>query len=303
MNCEAAKEHLVLSVYGELDPETEDALALHVDACPECQAERARLEQFHTLLDDSEAEVPADLLLRCRHELSARIEAERARPVWREFFVRWFIQTPLWLRPLGALAMLAVGFGLARLVPADSPMLARVGVVPDQAPTVAKIRMVDGGDAGRVRVLYDEVRQREVSGDIDDARIRRLLLAAAADPADPGLRVESIDLLSRRGSDDEIRRTMLDALRRDTNSGVRLRAIEALRPFADQPETRQALAHVLLTDSNPGVRTQAIDLLVQGDASDVTGVLQELIRSEENGYVRSRSQRALRAMKASMGTF
>ena len=63
------------------------------------------------------------------------------------------------------------------------------------------------------------------------------------------------------------------------------------------------LATVLLNDDNPGVRTQAIDLLVQSKEPDVAGVLQELVRREDNNYVRSRSQRALNEMKASVGTF
>jgi hypothetical protein len=303
MNCETARQEMLLATYGELDAAREEALELHLQSCAGCRAERDRLKSFCTLMDDAEPELPADLLVRCRHDLSKRIAAEPARSGWRDFWFHWVVNPPLWMRPVGAVAMLCLGFGLARLVPADSPVLARVGVAQEPAPAVSKVRLVDGGDAGNVRVLYDEVRQREVSGDLDDARIRRLLLAAASDPADPGLRVESIDLLSRRGSDDEVRRTMIEALTRDTNSGVRLKAIEALRPFAGQPETRQALAHVLLTDANPGVRTEAIDLLVQSDAPDVAGVLQELMRSEENGYVRQRSQKALTAMKASVGTF
>jgi HEAT repeat protein len=154
-----------------------------------------------------------------------------------------------------------------------------------------------------VKLLLEETRQRELSGQLGDGEIRRLLLAAAADPADPGLRVESIDLLKSQSSDDEVRKALLNALRGDPNCGVRLKAIEGLRAYAKDPETRRVLAAVLLNDDNPGVRTQAIDLLVQSKEPDVAGVLQELVRREGNNYVRSRSQRALSEMKASVGTF
>jgi HEAT repeat protein len=142
-----------------------------------------------------------------------------------------------------------------------------------------------------------------MSGSLDDDRIRQLLLSAAADPADPGLRVESIDLLKRDPADQEVRRALLNALRTDTNSGVRLKALEGLKAFAQDPETRKAIAQVLLTDDNPGVRIQAIDLLVENKQPEIAGVLQELLRREENSYVRDRSLKALGEMKASQGTF
>jgi HEAT repeat protein len=176
-------------------------------------------------------------------------------------------------------------------------------VSPEPSPVATRVRFVNPGTDGRVRLMLEETRQRELSGGLDDEEIRRLLLSAAVDPADPGLRVESIDLLKAHSSDDEVRKALLDALRADPNSGVRLKAIEGLRAYARDPETRRVLAAVLLHDDNPGVRTQAIDLLVQSKEPDVAGVLQELIRREENNYVRSRSQKALNEMKASVGTF
>ena len=47
----------------------------------------------------------------------------------------------------------------------------------------------------------------------------------------------------------------------------------------------------------------AIDLLVQTDEVDVVETLQELLRREDNNYLRLRSQKALQAMNASVETF
>lgn len=127
---------------------------------------------------------------------------------------------------------------------------------------------------------------------------------AAGNSADPGIRVESIEVLKERSGSDDVRDALLSAVRHDANAGVRLKAIEGLRPYADHPDTRKALAQVLLTDNNPGVRAQAIDLLVQNRELDVINVLQQLVRTEEeNSYIRMRSQKALREMNASVGTF
>ncbi|MBI5283308.1 MAG: HEAT repeat domain-containing protein [Candidatus Solibacter usitatus] len=307
MNCETAKEQLVLLAYGELTFDEEEALEQHLDGCLDCRADRVKLERVAGLLEQGEPVAPAGLLLRCRRDLSERIGAERsgagrwlsAGDLWR----RWVVHPPLWARPLGAAAMLAVGFLGARLVPADSPALARMGVPQEQPAVVSRVRLVNPDNSGRVRVLYDEVRQRELTGALNDDHIRRLLLTAAIDPADPGIRVDSIDLLKQHCSNDIVRKALLNALRSDTNAGVRLKALEGLTTFARDPETRKVLAQVVLTDDNPGVRTQAIDLLVQNKQPEVAGVLQELLRREENSYVRSRSQKALSEMKASVGTF
>ncbi len=306
MTCQEAKDYLVLAEYSELTFEEEESLEKHLVECGECRVERARLQKFGRLLHQREVEVPAGLLARSRRELAVALEAERKmeRKPWHAFWRRWVVHPPMWMRPVGALAMLAVGFFGARVLPsrqALGPVSSLVSAEP--SPVVTRVRFVNPGADGRVRLMLEETRQRDLSGELDDEEIRRLLLSAAVDPADPGLRVESIDLLKAHSSDDEVRKALLDALRGDPNSGVRLKAIEGLRPYARDPETRRVLAAVLLHDDNPGVRTQAIDLLVQSKEPDVAGVLQELIRREDNNYVRSRSQKALNEMKASVGTF
>lgn len=307
MNCETAKQQLVLFVYGELSFDEEEQMEQHLDGCADCSTERARLESLQELLGEGETDVPAGLLARCRRDLAVQVSggsgvARRRVTVaglWRD----WVVNPPLWLRPVGAVAMLAMGFFAARVVPGDSPALARMGVAQDPAAVVSRVRLVNSNESGGVRVQYEEVRQREMSGALGDNQIRRLLLAAAVDPSDPGLRVESIDLLKTHCADDEVRRALLNALRTDTNSGVRLKALEGLKPYARDPETRKVLAQVLLADDNPGVRTQAIDMLVQNTGAETAGVLQEVLRNEQNSYVRSRSQKALSEMKASVGTF
>ena len=306
MTCQEAKEYLILAEYSELSFEEEERLESHLAVCSSCQAERERTRKLAALAAEGEAGLPAGLLPRCRRELAAALVQERrleCRP-WHGFWRRWVVHPPLWLRPVGALAMVAAGFFAARWLPLPSGLSPAAGLTAAEPPAVStRVRLVNSEAGGRVRLLLEETKQRELSGGLDDDEIRRLLLAAAADPADPGLRVESIDLLKSRTSDDEVRKALLDALRKDPNSGVRLKALEGLRPYARDPETRRVLASVLLHDDNPGVRTQAIDLLVQSKEPDVAGVLQELIRREENAYIRSLSQKALGEMKASVGTF
>lgn len=305
MNCEDARQFMLLAGYGELSFEEEEVLELHVASCPECQAVRAEDTSLESLLAQAELEPPAGLLARCRRDLAVRISEEsalRRRFSLRQLWSRWVVHPPMWLRPVGAIAMLAVGFFAARFVP-ESPMMARLTGGAAEPASIARVRLVNAAGPGQVRVQYDEIRQRELTGSLQDDQIRSMLISAAGDPSDPGLRVDTMDLLKNHCERDEVRQVLLQALRSDPNSGVRLKALDGLKAYAREPETRQALAEVVQRDDNPGVRVQAIDLLLQNREPEVVGLLQELMRREENNYIRSRSQKALREMKASVDTF
>jgi HEAT repeat protein len=176
----------------------------------------------------------------------------------------------------------------------------------------SRVRYVEPAANGRVQIGLDETRQRIVSGGVDDRQIRALLITAAKDPSDPGLRADTVGILTSSAQSADVREALVFALQRDQNAGVRMKAMEALKPFVNEPEVRTALTHVLLSDANPGLRTQAIDLLTgSANASvdrnvdrQIVGTLQELIeRGEQQGYVRERCQRVLHAVNASLETY
>jgi hypothetical protein len=168
---------------------------------------------------------------------------------------------------------------------------------------VTRIRYLNPEPSGNVQILLEETRQRTISGSPEDNRIRPLLLEAARESADPGVRAESMGLLTVRQPSADLRPVLLYALQHDPNPGVRLKALDALKTDAADSDVRDVLARILLTDDNPGVRAQAIDLLVQHKEQSTVGVLQELVQKENNSYVRLRCQRALEDMNASVGTF
>jgi hypothetical protein len=303
MNCELAKRQLSLLLYDELSLEEEEILQQHLDGCEKCRQALASEKAMHEALDLYEAAPPSDLLAQCRRDLRSSL-ATVAAPSGLLDQIRAFLRQPMAagiLRPVGALALVAAGFFAARLVPlGDTPGLADATLA---GPVATQVRYVEPDPSGNVRIVLDETRQRVVSGSLEDELIRRLLLAAARESSNPGLRVESMDILSRQTDLAEARQALTQALEHDPNPGVRLRAMEGLKSFASDPEIRPVLTRVLLTDENPGVRTQAIDLLVEHKGVSMAGVLQELLQKEDNNYVRLRCQKALRDMNASVETF
>ena len=305
MKCDEATKIFPLFLYGELSFEEEEQLEIHIDECGGCRDALAKQKAMFAALDRAEALPSQALLDSCRAELSRRladVQPERVS-VWdrlRQGFSIHFHFAPGIAQPLGALAMLAIGFFGARVAPSLPGPWHSAGLVD---PSTSRVRYVEPVGTGRVQIVVDETRQRTLSGNLEDQSIQRLLLAAAKDPSDPGLRVESVDLLKSKPQSAEVRSALLYAVQHDPNAGVRLKALDGLKDFADDPETRKTLTQVLLTDNNPGVRTQVIDLLIQRHATSMVGVLQELMSREDNGYIRMRCQKALHDMNASVETY
>lgn len=332
ITCSEARGQFAMLLYGELSFDQEESVESHLDACGECQTALAREKSMHAALDSIEIHASPSLLHECREDFRMRLMEEVSRPPvsearahgWWDRLVDALTLHPAhgmprfaagMLRPVGALTLIAMGFFAARFVPARfvpelGPMKGFRGNTSDIG--ASRVRYVEPSADGRVQIVLDETRQRIVSGAVDDKQIQALLIAAAKDPSDPGLRAETVEILTSRAQFSDVRDALVFSLQHDQNAGVRMKAMEALRPFASQPEVRSAMMHVLLSDANPGMRTQAIDLLTGGvDARndrnvdrDIVAALQELMqRGEQQGYVRERCQRVLQAVNASLETY
>ena len=307
MKCEEARSTLPLFLYGELSFEEEERLELHIDECVGCRIALERERSLFKSLDAAELSPSRDLIENCRAELHSRLahvepEGDTFWSKLRQGFTINFHFAPGWAQPAGLAAMLVLGFLAARMTPGSLPTPWRTASVLAE-PVSSRVRYVEPTASGKVQIVIDETRQRVLSGNLEDQSIQRLLLTAAKDPSDAGLRVESVDLLKSRPQSAEVRSALLYAVQHDANAGVRLKALDGLKDFADDPETRQTLTRVLLKDDNPGVRTQVIDLLIQHHSNAMVSVLQELMMKEDNGYIRMRCQKALHEMNASIETY
>ena len=308
MNCESVVKLIPLYFYGELPPEEEDRLEQHLDSCAACGREANLQRSVAVALDRREMQPSITLLAECRHDLMRAIsleEARAARPAqttpWGHFrngFAALFPGLWHWRVPVGALALVALGFGAARMT---MPVTARQ---PAQSEDViSSVRSVQPVSAGEVKIVLDETQRRVVSGQLNNPNIQRLMLAAAHDENNPSLRVESMEILKTHTDSSEIRRLLLNRLVQDPNAGVRIKALDGLKSFTGDPEVRKVLAEVLLKDDNPGVRIQAVDALTAHADDNMVGVLQNVVQKEDNTYVRRRCEKALKDMNASIGTF
>ena len=317
MNCHQAQINLSLYLYGELDFRQEEELEQHLSACALCERAFAREKAWHATLNAERTGVPLDLLADCRQDLKAAVSHASKSSRW------WNWEQPLgfigarwpiawrggWTGGLAAASFLVfVGFSAARWIDRNGlPQSLHLGGGTEMGvlnPSMVRIRDIQPSDNDRVRIIVDRISENEVTGRVDDDAVRQLLLAAAKDSNDPGIRVDSVEMLKGQNGND-VRDALLHSAQYDSNAAVRLKALEGLRQFAGDPVTRDALKFVLEHDDDPGVRTEAIDVLVpeKGKAQfspELAGMLQEVMRSQqEDDYVRMRCFQVLREMKAS----
>ena len=309
MTCEWVRNQLALYLYSELPAQEEELVAQHVGGCGGCRKELERERRIHGAMDLAGVRPAPELLERCRLDLSRALLRAEPSPNARSGFVgrvraifeNGGLGSCAWMRPAGAVALVAVGFFAARFT-ATAPSGELPGT-PGEEIVATQVRHVEPSEAGQVRIVFDETRQRVMSGSLEDDGVRKLLLAAVRTPSEPGVRFESLELLKKQPGSEETRNAMLYAVENDPNDGVRLKALEGLRGSGLDQRSRWALSRVLLGDENPGIRSMAVDMLLQSGGTDIVGTLQELLQREENTYIRGRSQEALRAMKASVETF
>ncbi len=308
MTCHDVQLQLSLYLYGELDFAAEERVENHLSECAFCQRAFAREKTWHTAASAEHRDVSLDLLAECRRELRTLIATEAAagkrssRKSWQWPSALRVSFTPWSYRLAAASFLVFVGFAAGRFVQglgSGSDMnLNQAGMFDPST----RIRDIQADGPGRVRIVLDQVKQREVVGNANDQNVRQWLLVAIQDPSDPGIRVDSMDMLSKQTGTD-VRDALLGRIQRDPNAAVRLKALESVRPFASDATTRSVLRSVLEHDTDPNVRSEAIDVLAPVNQKpeltpELAMTLQNLVRSENDDYVRERCLQLLRAINA-----
>ncbi|HEX4230629.1 MAG TPA: HEAT repeat domain-containing protein [Bryobacteraceae bacterium] len=310
MICHQVQTNLSLYLYGELDFALEETVEAHLETCAFCQSALVREKAWHAALNNASVGGSFEFLSECRQGLKAALPAA-ARPwqaPWLERSRNWMESigiVPRWSAGVAAASfLLMMGFAAGRFVHLNAGVETDAAVMGLLNPATSRIRGIETAEGGKVRIIVDQVHQNVVVGQMDDAAIRRLLLAAAKDPNDPGVRYDSVEALDRQNGDD-VRDALLFAVRHDPNTGVRLKAIEGLRRFIGDPAARDGLVYVLEHDTDPGVRSQAIDVLAPAtdklsSSPELLNALEDAVQSDQmDDDVRLRCMQVLNELKAS----
>jgi len=302
MSCQSIQQELTLYSYGELTQEGEELVEQHLAVCDTCAAKLKRQRAFERAMTVAEVPVEPDLLYECRMNLTRAIRTQpvNSKPSLSQR-ISSFMNMGVGIRvPAGALALVALGFLVGKYAPDVIPGMAPAG---NQQAGFVNIRSVERDPNGGVKIAFDDVSRKSITGSLDDKQVRDLLLTSVHDESNAGLRDNAVNLMKDHAADADIRNALVDSLLTDPNVGVRTSALEALRPYVADAVVRQALTRSLLEDANPGVRSKVIDLLVTLTDRSLVGPLQTAVQKENNSYVRAQASGKLREMNASVGTF
>jgi hypothetical protein len=307
MKCEWVKENIVLHVYGELPDDARYELEQHVTRCADCAAELKAEQEFHALLSqDRVADPTPNLVASSRMHLQEALETAKQGSAW----TRLAFDPANWLRqvrfsPALASVILILGFaggiGTTYEIFGHGQKSGDLPVATGNTPLsnaaaiagIDSITQVPGTD--QVTIKYNTLSTQEKQGSLSDQQIQALLLYAARNNYNSGVRVDSVDLLAKRSSDLQVRDALIYALQNDTNPGVRLKSLDALGNYVkSDTNVRDAVLRALLNDDNSGVRIEALRLIepVKADGS-VRGVLMALAAKDQSTYIKSQARTML----------
>jgi len=311
MKCEWVRENIVLQAYGELADDARHELEQHVARCADCAAELKAEQEFHALLARDRA---ADLLLSEPSPnlvAASRMRLQEALETAKQgsFFSRLAFDPANWLlqmkfSPTLAAAILICGFlgGILTMRQISRPTnTAGISGTPNQTPVPAQasIAAIDSvtqdPNTNQISIKYKAVSEEQKQGSLNDQDIQQLLLYAARNNYNSGVRVDSVDLLAKRSGDLQVREALMYALQNDNNPGVRLKSLDALGNYVkEDTNVRDAVLRALVNDDNSGVRIEALRLIepVKADGS-VRGVLMALAAKDQSTYIKSQARTML----------
>jgi HEAT repeats/Putative zinc-finger len=299
MKCEWVQQNVLLYVYDELPDDARHELEQHVLRCKDCAAELESVKNFRTDFAQFPMHEPnASFLAASRMRLQEALESAEQGGWWSRLIfdpVHWLNQVRF--APALAAAIFIVGF--AGGIGATYKMVKTPIDVTSTPSAQASLATISGissitqqPGSKQVTIKYDTVSPQEAHGSLGEPNIQQLLLYAARNNFNAGVRMDSVDLLTQQPNNLHVREALLYALRYDSNAGVRLKALDSLGPYVkDDVQVRDSVLESLMSDANPGIRIEALRLLVpvRGDSS-VRIVLQRLATKDENRYIRSQAR-------------
>ncbi len=310
MNCDGARDSILLAAYGELPDEDAIALELHLTGCTACMREldevrgMAELMALHPV-----AQLHPNFVAQSRMRLDEALDAIPQHG----FLTRLRVNAAAWvghLQSAPALATLLVGVGFLggnfthRYQVNHAPKLGVVTLTNQTGGGISAISGIRELPGEIVQVSYNRVVPEMAEGPLDAPQIRALLMVGTTAATTNVVRMESVLRLAneckighacRSEDDGDVRRTLLLSLRTDKDPGVRMAALDGLQPYVGQDQkVRDAVSQALLTDASSAVRTKAIGTLlpVQSDSS-VRQALRTVSTYDANPYLRTVSTQAL----------
>jgi hypothetical protein len=317
MKCQSARDCIVLLNYGELPDELAGVLEQHLSGCEDCREELEAFRGFEERLATLPVLEPSpNLLAQSRMRLDDALDMIPPHGFLTQLrtnFYRWVGN----IQSAPALATLLLGVGFLtgnfthRYQVANAPKPKTGNVVTLNRPSDGVIANVTGivqtPNSEIVQVNYNKIVPESMEGSLDSPEIRNLLMVGTNAAATPGIRMNSVSLLTdeckaghacQPSADGQgIRHALMVSLRYDPDAGVRMKALDGLQQYVGQDQhVRDAVLEAVMHDPDAQVRQTAIGVLepVQSDSS-VRQVLRTVATQDTNPFIRTASYNALQS--------
>ena len=307
MNCDWVKQNAFLYAYDELADDQRFEFEQHVGRCTSCAEETKALQSLRNVMSSTPLIEPSpSLLADSRMKLQEQLELAQQERGWKRWFYDPFaMMRTMKFSPALAAVILMVGFvggaGVAWRITQRPVDKNGSGTIPPKGTelSIAGIREIQQDpNSNKVSIKYDTLTPQTAEGNINDPKVQQLLLYAARNNTNTGVRLNSVDLLTKQPEDAKVREALEASLRYDPNPGVRMKALEALTPYVkDDSTVRDVVLEVLLHDNNSGVRSLALQTLqpVRADSA-VRMELQYLSDKDKDPSIKRQAQAMLATM-------
>ena len=305
MKCDWVQNNIVFYVYNELEDDARYEVEQHLARCPACTAELKAARKFHATLSQAPVAEPSpNLLAASRMRLQEALETTTQGGFWQRLVFdpgNWLRQVRMAPAMVAVIFIVGFGGGIAATYNFMAGRSTPIALTSEPSPStvspleasITGIRSItqDPG-SNQVNIKYDTVSTKDIQGSLNDQRIQQLLLFAARNNFNSGVRMDAVEKLTQAPNETNVREVLMYSLQNDTNPGVRLKALDGLSGFVRQDvRVRDAVLQSLIGDANIGVRMQALHLVepMKADGS-VRSVLTRLAQSDQNASIRSQAR-------------
>lgn len=309
MNHELFKEWVQLYYLDELTENEKKMLNAHLKECDECSRDLLAMEKLNNIIKNKrKVNVSNELLADARTELRAAIRLERKRiPLTTKMFSsikEFFVEK----RSLvyGSTASLAIGLLLGYFffkTPVPDIQNIKGGTELTSNVQIDNVKFIDSDASdGTVEFSFNAIKPVTVRGNINDEKIRNVLMYSLLNEQNPGVRLSSLNAINSKQKlqNNDLKEALINVIKFDNNPGVRREAITTLSKFSYDEDIKKAFIYVLLNDTISGMRIEAINKLVEATekgfafSPDELNMLKSKAVRDDNNYVRYKAETVIK---------
>lgn len=254
---------IIDALYGELDPQQQSDFEQALKDDPQLKQSYDRQSAFNLLMEKGSRPYISEERMQGVRWSTLRKLRQRDQPsMWEALKKNLSFQIPVSLQIAGMAMMFVFGFLLHPVFnnagQENDALQGALSFVDNDDYQIVDVRLESyDQNAGDVQLSFALNSESQVSGNIANPQIRRLLTQSLHADSGDGVRLQLTELFGNHLQNQDVRDALIFTLLNDPNPGVRYNAVENLVKVAQQHAVRQALRQALVNDVNPGIRIEA----------------------------------------------